>query len=282
MASQKTPETKIIVVRRRSGGHQHEHKGGSWKVAYADFVTAMMAFFMVMWILGMDENVKKAIEGYFSNPVGYRKGYSMGVSPISTGAAPVTAKTSPVHFITRSIQTERFREVGEKIRMSLGEAELGGVAAHVEIVVTNQGLRIELVEDGSGELFFPFGSAEMKPAAHKALAVIAQQLASVPNPVVVEGHTDAAPFKRGRYGNWELSADRANATRQVLEAAGLEPGRIGEVRGYADRELRIADRPLDPANRRISILLPFTEPPAPQGEAGESISTPAGEATGAS
>jgi chemotaxis protein MotB len=263
MAKEQRPIVIRKVVKKVGGGHH----GGSWKVAYADFVTAMMAFFMVMWILGMDENVKKAIEGYFSNPVGYRKGYSTGVSPISTGAAPVTAKTSPVHFITRSIQTERFREVGEKIRTSLGEAQLGGVAAHVEVVITPQGLRVELVEDGSGELFFPFGSAEMKGPARRALGVIARELASVPNPVVVEGHTDSAPFRRGGYGNWELSADRANATRQTLEAAGLDASRISEVRGYADRELRVVDQPLDPSNRRISILLPFSEPPAPVTEA---------------
>jgi chemotaxis protein MotB len=256
-------KSKIIIKKVKKGGHGGHH-GGSWKVAYADFVTAMMAFFMVMWILGMDEGTKKAIEGYFSNPVGFRKGFSSGASPMGAGAnMPSFAQSEAAFILARSHQTEQFHRVGEEIRRRFsGIAELGGLAAQVEIVVTDEGLRIELIEDGTGELFFPFGSSTLKPPARRALEIIAQELGSVDNVIVVEGHTDAAPFARSGYGNWELSADRANATRRMLEGSGISPARIAEVRGYADRHLKDGANPLAPQNRRMSLMLPFLDPHA--------------------
>jgi chemotaxis protein MotB len=257
-------KSKIIVKKVKKGGHGGHH-GGSWKVAYADFVTAMMAFFMVMWILGMDESTKKAVEGYFSNPVGYKKGYSAGASPIGAGGSPPSVMKSEASFIlARSHQTEEFHRVGEEIRRRVASVgELGGLAAQVEIVVTEEGLRIELMEDRSGELFFAFGASTLKPPARRALEIIAQELRGIANPVVVEGHTDAAPFARPGFSNWELSADRANATRRAIEAGGIPAARIVEVRGYADRVLKNPDNPLDPRNRRMSLLLPFTDPQPP-------------------
>jgi chemotaxis protein MotB len=257
---------KIVIKKVKKGGHGGHH-GGSWKVAYADFVTAMMAFFMVMWILGMDEGTKKAVEGYFSNPVGFRKGFSSGSSPITLGGGMPTVQQTEAHFIlARSHQTERFHRVGEEIRRRFSAmTEIGGLAAQVEIVVTDEGLRIELIEDGSGELFFAFGGATLKPAARRALEIIAQELQSIDNPIVVEGHTDAAPFARPGYSNWELSTDRANATRRMLESSGVSSSRIAEVRGYADRHLKHPDNPLDPHNRRMSLLLPFLDLSEPEG-----------------
>ncbi|HEX6925041.1 MAG TPA: flagellar motor protein MotB [Longimicrobiaceae bacterium] len=262
MSDRKKSVIVIKKVRKKHGAHH----GGSWKVAYADFVTAMMAFFMVMWILGMDSDVRKAIQGYFTNPVGMDRGYSSGVSPIATGTSPAAVKTpQPLRLITRGFEEERFRELAARIQARLREAEgLREIAAQIEVVITKDGLRIELVEGGNGEMFFALGSSKLKPAAARALAAIATELKETQTPLVVEGHTDAAPFGPGRrYSNWELSVDRANAARQAMAAAGLGDHRIREIRGYADRTLRNPDNPLDPANRRISILLPFSsEPPA--------------------
>ncbi len=264
MSQDRKAPKKVVIVRRKKA-HAHAHHGGSWKVAYADFVTAMMAFFMVMWILGMDEQTKKAIESYFASPVGQQKAYSGGSSPISSGSSPAAVPTAALRLIVQSRQKEGFERARDRLNRRLaGPDGVGGIGARVEIVVSQDGLRIELVEGGDGEAFFPFGSPAMKPPARRALRLIAAELVALSNPVVVEGHTDAAPFgARGGYSNWELSAERANAARRVLEGSGLDPRRVVEVRGLGDRQLRRPDLPLDPSNRRISILLPFVLPPEP-------------------
>lgn len=266
-------EAKKIIIIRKKKAHAHAHHGGSWKVAYADFVTAMMAFFMVMWILGMDENMKESIESYFSNPVGHKQAYSSGNSPISTGSSPANVQITPLRLVGRSYQQAHFQRIGDRIRDRLEEAGLGEIGARIEVVMTDDGLRIELIESGPGETFFPFGSAAVKPAARRALEVVARELGGDTDVIVVEGHTDAAPFGSPGYSNWELSADRANAARRVMEGAGLDGHRIVEVRGYADRALRNPADPLDRSNRRTSVLLPFTtlpeaEAPAPPAPAG--------------
>jgi chemotaxis protein MotB len=261
--SQKDKHKRPIVIKKvKKGGHGGHH-GGSWKVAYADFVTAMMAFFMVMWILGMEQNLKEAIEGYFSNPVGYKKGYSTGQNILSSGNSPAQVKKPPIKMIVRAAEERKFgdAEVRLKAAIAAAEARLGG--ARIEVTVTESGLRIELMEDGQGETFFPRGSSIMKAPLVLALQLVASELDAMSNPIVVEGHTDAAPFSDGVRTNWELSADRANAARRVLEAAGIAPRRIAEVRGYADKRLRDPSNPLATQNRRISLLLPFTEVPEP-------------------
>jgi chemotaxis protein MotB len=260
------PGSKIIIVKKKVKGHGGHH-GGSWKVAYADFVTAMMAFFMVMWILGMDQQLRQAIEGYFSNPIGFKKGYSGGATPISSGSSPASVKTNAVFLASREYQRKRFDEVSQSLHEKLDSvAQVGKLRAKVEIIVTDAGLRIELIESGTGDTFFPLGSADLKPEGRAALEVIAEELARLENPIAIEGHTDAAPFPRGaRFTNWELSNARANAARRVLEATAIAVGRIVEVTGYADRQLRNAQNPRDPANRRISLLLPFVRPPESPG-----------------
>ncbi|MEP6619476.1 MAG: flagellar motor protein MotB [bacterium] len=249
---------KIIIVKRRKKAHVAHH-GGSWKVAYADFVTAMMAFFMVMWILGMDENLKKSIEGYFSNPVGFKKGYSGGKNPISRGASPTTVTANQLRLVSHRTQEERFNRAGASIKSKLQEAGLTSIGANIEVVTTSAGLRIELAEGGEGETFFPVASAEMKPVMHRLLALIASELSPLNNPLVIEGHTDGRPFS-GTYSNWELSADRANAARRVLEQNGVAPSRVREVRGLADRDPRLDADSYDASNRRITIVLPFSDP----------------------
>jgi chemotaxis protein MotB len=253
---------KKVIVIKKPKKHGGGHHSSAWKVAYADFVTAMMAFFMVMWILGMDDKAKEAIEGYFSNPVGYKKGYSSGTSPLSTGNAPGKVEgPRSMRLIMRAHEHEQLETAAQKIRTKLREAAvLQSLAAQVEVIVTEQGLRVEIVEGLDGQTFFPLGSAEMKPSARALFEVIAAELSLLNNPLVIEGHTDSAMFVSAGYTNWELSADRANAARRMMERNGVAPSRIREVRGHADRDLRVTGDPLHPANRRITILLPFTDP----------------------
>lgn len=259
---------KIIIVKKKvSGGGGHH--GGSWKVAYADFVTAMMAFFMVMWILGMDDKTKQAIEGYFANPVGYKKGYGAGSSPVSTGSSISNTQKTQLRMIVRSTETRTFEQVRQQLMNKLAANDsLKKLNAFIDIQVTSDGLRIELVESGSGDVYFPIGSARMKPATMLALQLIGSELSTLEQPVVLEGHTDAARFGvDGGYGNWELSADRANAARRVLESAGVGDNRVLEVRGLGSTKLRVPDNPLAAANRRISILLPYTSTTATESDA---------------
>ena len=254
---------KIIIVKKKVAGHGGHH-GGSWKVAYADFVTAMMAFFMVMWILGMDDKTKQAVEGYFANPVGYKKGYGAGSSPLSTGTAPTNVQKTPLRMMVRSTEQRTFEQLKDAILAKVAANDsLKALKALVDVQVTNDGLRIELVETGDGDVYFPTGSAKMKAPTMLALRLIGTELTTLQHPVILEGHTDAAIFSAagGTYGNWELSADRANAARRILEGVGLTDGRIVEVRGYAATKLRTVNDPLSPANRRISILLPFSVVP---------------------
>jgi chemotaxis protein MotB len=262
------PRRPIIVKKVKKGGHAHH--GGSWKVAYADFVTAMMAFFMVMWILGMDEQTRKAIEGYFSSPAGVKKGYGSGSSPLSSGNSPTKLADRQIRMIVRAAEERAFKQTAESIRAKLDSAKGFIGNARFEVSTSQQGLRIELIEDASGENFFPRGSAQLKPAAVDGLAIVAHELLALHNSIVVEGHTDASAYgSSATYTNWELSSDRANAARRALEHAGLPRGRITEVRGYAATKLNRPDDPLASQNRRISVLLPFTEPVPPnEGPAG--------------
>jgi chemotaxis protein MotB len=145
----------------------------------------MMAFFMVMWILGMDEQTKQAIEGYFTNPVGYKRGYSAGASPLSSGNSPASVQRPPVRLVIRAYEQKRFAEDSKRLEARLQEAQgLLGTNTHVEVLLTEQGLRIELVEGGSGETFFPLASAELKPTGRLALQLIAGELRGLANPLV--------------------------------------------------------------------------------------------------
>src|SRR5438105_3813707 len=136
-------ERPIIVVRKKAHAHAGHH-GGAWKVAYADFVTAMMAFFMVMWIIGMDQHVRDSIEGYFSNPVGFKKGYTAGKSPLSSGTSPGTVQTATIRMIARANEERDLSDAGKRIQDKLAEAGLGMAGSDIEIVRTSTGLRIEL------------------------------------------------------------------------------------------------------------------------------------------
>ena len=249
----------IIIVRKKKGVHGRHH-GGSWKVAYADFVTAMMAFFMVMWILSMDEGMKDMVQGYFQNPVGFKNSFSGGTNPLSAGNFITNMDVKRTVIINRREQERRFEEAATHILTQLEEGGLlQGVEAEVEISISEDGLRIELMETGGEGMFFRSGSSELTSALRSVIGVVSKELAKLPSEVVIEGHTDALPFGEADYSNWELSVDRANAARREMVAAGLPEIRLAGVRGYAARRPKITDNPVDARNRRITVLLPFLE-----------------------
>lgn len=256
-----TPKDKPVVVIKKKKVIRGGHHGGSWKVAYADFMTAMMAFFMVLWLLNLDESTRTAIGGYFANPTAFRPGGGPSVAPLANLARPTSHEPVPTQLAMREQERNLYERVADELRRRIEEnrPELG-MHTRIEITVTEEGLRIELVEDGDGETFFPLSSAVMSETGRRALRLISMELAELTAAVVIEGHTDAVPYSpRASYTNWELSADRANAARRVLEAEGVSRARIVGVRGLADRYLRVPEDPTAAANRRISILLPFTD-----------------------
>lgn len=273
----------IIIKRVKKGGHGGHH-GGSWKVAYADFVTAMMAFFMVMWLLGMDEKTKAAIEGYFTNPVGYRQGYGSGSSPIANGSTPARIADAQIKVMIHRAEEKAFDKAAEKIKGNLDKAKGSLGSAKFEVMVSDEGLRIELIEDGAGDTFFPMGSAAVKPGLRNGIEIISAELIPLHNAVIVEGHTDAARYSsQAAYSNWELSADRANAARRILEENGFPATRVHEVRGMADTRPRVVNDPFAPQNRRITLVLPFSNAatadlsaPKPPAAAAASVARPAG------
>ncbi|MGE0362187.1 MAG: flagellar motor protein MotB [Vicinamibacterales bacterium] len=250
------PHAPIIIVKKHRGGHGGHH-GGAWKVAYADFVTAMMAFFLVMWLIGASPDVKKSIAGYFRDPGVFDFEHSTQMMPsgmhgVDAGrAAEELAMPDPAAL---RVEQKVLRAAAENIREGL--ARVGGLAElrdQIEMTVTAEGLRIELVER-EGSSFFASGSAALRGESVRILDVIGRELGTMQNDVVVEGHTDSLPYSGQQYSNWELSADRANAARRVMEASGLAAGQVQSVRGYAATQLRLED-PRDPRNRRVSIVV---------------------------
>ena len=245
-----------IVVKRKKAAH-HSHHGGAWKVAYADFVTAMMAFFLVMWLVGQSKEVKSAVAGYFRDPGAFDQQRSNG--PIAGGDLRLDPDAAPpADAPGAEVDAERaaLEETASRIRQRLAESpDLRTLGKQIEIQVTRDGLRIELL-DAEQQTFFASGSAALAAGTEKVLGVIARELGTLKNSIVVEGHTDSRPYATtDLYSNWELSADRANAARRVMERSGLQLGQVRGVRGYADRQLRVAAVPLDPRNRRVSVIV---------------------------
>jgi len=253
----------VIIVKARKKEHAGHH-GGAWKVAYADFVTAMMAFFLVMWLVGQSAPVKESVGGYFRDPVAFGK----GEGTLSGGGAILEAKPgTPADSVAVTLQQlqkeaeeavrQQLADAGQKIRRQLQAApELAELSGNMEIEMTDEGLRIQLIEPNTGEAFFQSGSAALGPRTSHVLSLIASQLSAMPNHIVIEGHTDSTSYTAtSRYTNWELSADRANSARAAMEASGMTKGRIREIRGYSANRPRTGYDPADPRNRRISILV---------------------------
>lgn len=222
-------------------GHDGHH-GGAWKVAYADFVTAMMALFIVLWLMGASDKIKKAVAGYFNDPKGTAN--LLGTTMAGNGMA---VTTDPDATMTR-LKEKLDQEIKQK-------KELEKLSKQIEITITAEGLRIELLEDKNGT-FYESGSARLSQSGQELLSLLAGELKALPNKLLIEGHTDATPYSNDlTYSNWELSADRANAARRLMQQGGVRADQVSQVRGYADQMLRVKGNPFDPGNRRISILV---------------------------
>ena len=232
---------QIIIIRKKAkhGGHH----GGAWKVAYADFVTAMMALFIVLWLMNASRQVQEAVGGYFKDP----RGTSKQIGSNKSGSSVYTA-----------MKKEDLKKLGQKLMDSIHrddpEDKLRG---RIEITVTTEGLRIELMESAKAQ-FFEVGSAEPTPSLRELLKVLSVELGELPNQISIEGHTDSMAYSGARkYDNWDLSANRANEARRLMIADGVREEQLSQVRGFADQRPRLPDHPEDPSNRRVSIIVQY-------------------------
>ena len=251
--AEKTADIRIVKKRKAHAGHQ----GGAWKVAYADFVTAMMAFFLVMWIVGLSPTVKQAIAGYFKDPEGFMEAVNSGKVAFkvseSSGGLHNDKGDSKNDSTSERARLEDAKKAIEK--MVSATPEFKDIGKYVDIKLVPEGLRIDLLE-AKESLFFDSGSARVKPATIRLLSKIAAELKKLPNKVIVEGHTDSLALNRADgYTNWELSADRANSARCVVEAGGITDSQIAQVRGYAATQPRNPGNPTHFSNRRVSIVV---------------------------
>ncbi len=251
-------ELQPIIIKKKKG--HAGHHGGAWKVAYADFVTAMMALFIVLWVLSQDDAMKESVARYFKDPIGFSdKGKGVMVtSSASISDAPSSAIEDKQ--MLQKTETTELKKMGEKIISELAsDPKFKKLSDHMEIQITNEGLRIEIM-DSDEDLFFEVGTSTLKANAKLLLREIGDNLSTLPNLIVVEGHTDARPYSGdgSSMTNFELSADRANAARRALTQSALKQSQIYEVRGYADRRLRDKKDPYSVVNRRISIIVKYT------------------------
>ena len=220
-----------------------ERRSGAWKVAYADFVTALMALFIVLWMMNSSGVVRQSVSGYFKDPRGYTR--HLGAGPANAGESlAVHAGQIQKQIAEAFRQMPEFQKLRDNVRFS----------------VTGEGLRIDLMETEQG-LFFVTGSPTPTPAGERLLSILAREIGRMPNTVVIEGHTDARPFRNANstsgYSNWELATDRANAARRLLHSFGMPPRQVVEVRGFADQKPLLPGAPEDPRNRRISLVVRF-------------------------
>ncbi len=260
-------EQPIIIKRKKvvAGGHH----GGSWKVAFADFATAMMAFFLVLWLTATaSPEQKKAVEGYFRDPVGFTEGGSPNPVDLE-GSASVVNEASPdiessqiqiedevVDELSETLEQRRMQELFQELKEQIKQDEtLQEFKDQLLIDITDEGLRIQIV-DRSGRPMFDSGRAELKYYSQVILFGLAKTLGSVNNKLSITGHTDSTPFSgRPGYTNWELSADRANTARRALVAGGVRQQQIARVVGLSDSVLFDNEDPNAPVNRRISIIV---------------------------
>lgn len=249
----------IIIIKKKvsHGGHH----GGAWKVAYADFVTAMMALFIVLWLMNTSVQIQKVIGGYFKDPTGTSK--KVGTNQTGSGENFTLTK-------------KNMQELKEQLQKTIKEnIDVAKLKNQVQMTVTAEGLRVELLE-GEKATFFDTGSAQPTGQGKELLQLLAAQLGQLPNKISIEGHTDSLPYAgMSGYSNWELSTDRANAARRLIQESGVRADQVSQVRGYADQRLRTPDKPEDPSNRRISMIVQYVmkdsgedEPEKPGAEGG--------------
>ena len=234
--------TPPIIIIKKKGGHGGHH-GGAWKVAYADFVTAMMALFIVLWLMNSSKQLQVAVGGYFKDPTGTAK--KVGTNQSGSGE----------NFQLTKRNLAELKEQLQKNIRSINDLEK--LRKNIEMTVTAEGLRIELLESEKGT-FFESGSSALNKSGQEMTVLLAEELGKVPNRISIEGHTDAKPFsERANYSNWELSSDRANAARRLMQQSGVRADQVSQVRGFADQRLRNPKDPLDASNRRISIIVQY-------------------------
>ena len=238
MAVAKAP----IIVIKKKGGHGGHH-GGAWKVAYADFVTAMMALFIVLWLLSNSKQVQEAVGGYFRNPTGNSK--KVGSDMQGAGES-------------FSVSKDNMAQLKEELQKTMRQVpNFDNLKNHIDMTITSEGLRIELLESATST-FFDSGRPEPNKDGQDILIALSKELGTLPNKIAVEGHTDSKPYSgKSNYSNWELSVDRANAARRLMQENGIRDDQIMQVRGFADQHLRKADAPLDPSNRRVSLIVEY-------------------------
>ena len=251
--------TSQPIVIKRSGGHGGHH-GGAWKVAYADFVTAMMALFIVLWLMNSSKQIQVAVGGYFKDP---------------TGTAKMVGSNQQGSGQNMPISKDNMAKIKEQLQTVIRQAtDFDKLKNHIEMTVTSEGLRIELMEAEKGT-FFESGRPEPTAYGKEMLIAIANELGKLPNKISLEGHTDARPYTGlANYSNWELSTDRANASRRLMMQNGLRADQVVEVRGFADERLRNPQKPDEASNRRISMIVKYLEKEAPA-EAAPVTGTPA-------
>jgi len=235
-------ETPEIIIIKRKASHGGHH-GGAWKVAYADFVTAMMALFIVLWMMNASKQVQEAVGGYFKDP----KGSSKVVGTNKNGAGDYV-----------ELKKEDMEKLKQQLLQSIHHLDpLDKLKNQIEITITQEGLRIELMESAKGT-FFELGSANPTPALRDLLEVLSQELGQLPNKISIEGHTDSKPYTGNRaYDNWDLSSERANEARRLMQGEGVRSDQISQVRGFADQRLRLPLQPEDPSNRRVSVIVQY-------------------------
>jgi chemotaxis protein MotB len=241
-------EITIKRIKKVHGGHH----GGAWKVAYADFVTAMMALFMVLWLVAMmSAETRNAVAEYFRSFSLVEGDFGMGGTKIShmPGEAVLLQEQPGGIKGTLSWEDRLKKNIKRELARKLAEAR-----DQVYLISVSGGIRIEIVERSS-KAMFRLGEARLLPHGEKLLEIIADELLNLPYPIWIEGHTDAHAYRRGSYTNWELSVDRANAVRKELNAAGLPEDRVTKVVGYAATDPIIRDEPYSPLNRRVSIVV---------------------------
>jgi chemotaxis protein MotB len=282
-------KSRPIIIKRHHGDHDDEH-GGQWKIAYADFVTAMMAFFLVMWLLSSTtESQREGIAQFFTAssildlPAGngtLEGGRSVltageatqaaltqveeggarsdqeGGETAADGEAPRAAPAAPADqaAMRDPIERQRFDALKAELERLMTTEALREYAQNLQLEMTPEGLRLQIFDRDGAAMFLP-GGAEPTPRLARILEVVGGVLATVPNAVVVAGHTDAQALSRNGYGNWELSADRANAARRALERSGVPAPRMFRVEGKAAVEPLLAETPDDPRNRRIAVTV---------------------------
>jgi chemotaxis protein MotB len=235
-------KTRPIIVLKKKAAHAGHH-GGAWKVAYADFVTAMMSLFIVLWLLNSSKQIQVAVGGYFKDPTGTSK--RVGSNMAGTGENVLLSK-------------DNMPKLKDQLELKIRQmVDFERLKNHIEITVTSEGLRIELLESASGT-FFDSGSPKLNADGRELLVTLAQELGKLPNKISIEGHTDSKPYAAsGNYSNWELSSDRANAARRLMQSNGVGASQVTQVRGFADQHLRKLDNSLDPSNRRVSLIVQY-------------------------